>query len=305
MQSAVSDDQKAILLPLLAYAAGDAFGVAYEYLPVRIAVDIGSIGARGDWPVGSVSDDTLLSLITIHAIQPGDPKNSAEIFHSDVLAALPTLRGLGPTTRAALGLAPASDEGLVVVGNTVPGNTNGGMMRTALLGLGYPEDRDQERRAMVVAMTQVTHKSPAAVACAVACSALFSRALSPDPELVEETLGREFQQLDLMSSDLSRWPESLTSWVPPARGIALDPLETLAAVVWVAARARTTLDALRLACELGGDTDTVSALAAALVTARHKGDDVLRISWIDEVKWDEVPDLLAAAMQLAALRRLP
>lgn len=302
MKSAVSNQQRSILLSLLAFAAGDAFGVAYEYLPERVPVDMRSMGSRGDWPPGSVSDDTLLSLLTIHAVQSGDSQESARIFRREVLEAAPHLRGLGPTTRAALGLPAAPDEGLVVVGETVIGNTNGGMMRTALLGLGYEADRDQERREMVVAMTRVTHKAPAAVACAVAGSALYSRALSPESESIDETLRREFQELDLLSSDLALWPESLKIWEPPKAGIPLDPLETLAAVVWVVARSSTALEAFQLSCEIGGDTDTVSALAGGLIAAGGNGADLLSIPWIDDVKWDEVPDLLTASSQLAELR---
>jgi len=76
----------------------------------------------------------------------------------------------------------------------------------------------------------------------------------------------------------------------------------LAAVVWVVARSSTALEAFQLSCEIGGDTDTVSALAGGLIAAGGNGADLLSIPWIDDVKWDEVPDLLTASSQLAELR---
>jgi len=134
LNSARTEDQRRILLSLLAFAAGDAFGVAYEYLPVRIPVDAQHLATRGDWPVGGVSDDTHLSLITIFAAIDGEPLASGERFLRDLRREIPRLRGLGPTTKAALGLAPDSGEDFAVVGTTVIGNTNGGMMRTSVLG---------------------------------------------------------------------------------------------------------------------------------------------------------------------------
>lgn len=93
LDSATTSQQGVILSTLLSYAAGDAFAVAYEYLPERIPVDIGAIGTRANWPAGGVSDDTLLSLLTIHAVRVGDPAESADTFLRDVLAAVPGLRG--------------------------------------------------------------------------------------------------------------------------------------------------------------------------------------------------------------------
>ena len=175
--SATTEAQCRILGCLMAYAAGDAFGGAYEFLAEPIPVDVGRIGSRADWPLGGgVSDDTDLSLITIFAARPGDPEGSAGQFIHDLRAELPRLRGLGPSTRAALGLEPGSADGFAIVGPTVIGNTNGGVMRTALLGLGFSSGDDARRRALVSAMASVTHPAKPATQCAVLASALHARA---------------------------------------------------------------------------------------------------------------------------------
>ena len=300
--SAGTADERRVLLTLMAFAAGDAYGVTYEYLSERVPIDLTRIGGRAGWPPGGVSDDTSLSLLTIDAVRAGRPGESAEAFLRATRAALPRLRGLGPTTRAALGLPPASDEGLVVVGSTVVGNTNGAMMRTALLGLGYSARQDLERRAMVEELARATHPAPMAVACAVLCSALYSRALELAPEPLIDTLRAEMVHVNDVRTALEHRIDTFDRWSPPAAGVPLDPLETLSAVVWVAGRATDPLAAFGIACEIGGDTDTVAALAGGLVCARDHTASPLDISWIDDVQWSEIPDIATAARRLVELR---
>ena len=52
-------------VPLLAYAAGDAFGVYYEFLEQTSQEIPQVLMAKQGWPFGGVSDDTLLSILTI------------------------------------------------------------------------------------------------------------------------------------------------------------------------------------------------------------------------------------------------
>jgi ADP-ribosylglycohydrolase len=62
-------------------------------------------------------------------------------------------------------------------------------------------------------------------------------------------------------------------------------------------------EAYRLACELGGDTDTVAALAGSLVLARGAAEASLTsIPWLDDVLWSEIPDIVRVA-ELVAERR--
>ncbi|MBC7761342.1 MAG: ADP-ribosylglycohydrolase family protein [Candidatus Saccharibacteria bacterium] len=290
--------EKELLISLMAFAAGDAFGVAYEFLPEKTPVDISLIGVRKGWPRGGVSDDTLLSIITISAVTRGAPERSAAAFLAGLRQAMPELRGLGPTTRAALGMDIPADQAALV------GRTNGAMMRTSLLGLGYPPAQASERRAMVMALARATHSDPAAIACAVLCSALYSEAgEGTRRDSAGEALRREMIHLSWRPQAVDDLLGSLESWSVPEQGISLDPLDTLAAVVWVIDRAQDLADGFRLACELGGDTDTVAALAGGIIGAdRRDPAALLSIPWIDDVLWDEVPRLVDAAGVLADLR---
>jgi len=238
-------------VPLLAYAAGDAFGVYYEFLQ-KTPNEIPQILLPKDgWPFGGVSDDTLLSILTIKSLSKKTPTEAATFFLEQLRLAIPRLRGLGPTTRTALGFEVKDGERGVI------GETNGAIMRTALCGLYLRENRDEWIKALV----EVTHKSPKAVECAQIAAGLFA--------------GEDFP--------------NYSDWSPPTTGISLDPLETLQAVVWVVKRANNCADAYSLACSLGGDTDTVAALAGALFAARWpEKSDFYSISWLDDVKWDEI-----------------
>ena len=63
------------------------------------------------------------------------------------------------------------------------------------------------------------------------------------------------------------------------------------------------MDAYRIACELGGDTDTVGALAAGLFSARNPDNsNLFKISWLDEVLWSEITEIGTAIDKLIRLR---
>lgn len=251
--------------PLLAYAAGDAFGVFYEFLENQVQNVPQELRSKDGWPFGGVSDDTLLSVLTIKALKKHSPAEAAEEFLTELRIAVPRLRGLGPTTRTALGLDVKPEERGVI------GETNGAIMRTALCGLYLNENRDEWIKALV----EVTHKSPKAVQCAQIAASLFA--------------GEEFPDY--------------SGWTPPVNGISLDPLETLQAVVWVVTRVDNCAEAFALACSLGGDTDTVAALSGALFTARWpERADFYSIPWLKDVAWDEVgEDLLVCADMLVKI----
>jgi len=240
-----------VAVPLLAYAAGDAFGVYYEFLDETPKEIPQVLLSKDGWPFGGVSDDTLLSILTIKSLSQRTPADAAALFLGELRAAIPRLRGLGPTTRTALGLEVKVGERGVI------GETNGAIMRTALCGLYIKNNRNEWIKALV----EVTHNSPKAIEYAQIAAGLFAGEDFPD----------------------------YSDWTPPIGGISLDPLETLQAVVWVVKRANNCAEAFALACSLGGDTDTVAALAGALFAARWpERSDVYSIPWLNDVQWSEI-----------------
>jgi len=73
-----------IAIPLLAYAAGDAFGVFYEFLDVPEKNIPQELKGKDGWPFGGVSDDTLLSVLTINSLKKSSPAEAAEEFLSQL-----------------------------------------------------------------------------------------------------------------------------------------------------------------------------------------------------------------------------
>lgn len=273
-----------ISLAVLAYAAGDAFGVQFEFGPKLTDQDekaLHQLLPKDGWPFGAVSDDTLLSILTIQSLTSPDPESGKNDFLKRLRDELPVLRGLGPTTRSALGL-PVKEVELPQVGFS-----NGGMMRTALAGLAFGTSESPTRRRWIQALTSATHSRPRAVECAQILAAGFAAALdSDDSRAVLKAMVLEVGNNEEISNEtkvaLSHWE----SWIPPEIGVSNDSLETLMAVMFVMARATKTQEAYSLACKLGGDTDTVAALSGSLFAATHTDiDSFFSIEWINDVDW--------------------
>ena len=282
-----SSKYAAIIAPaVLAYAAGDAFGVQFEFQGRSHTPINHRLEKKDGWPLGGVSDDTLLSLITINSLELSDPKAAAVKFLTDLRAAVPHLRGLGPTTRTALGLEVKSDERGAI------GNTNGAMMRTALTGLGFSPLQTDQRRAWVRESALATHSHPDAVTCAIVLSCLFSAATSPgllNLTGIIEYAQKEAYEVPEASAVIKSALNAADSWIPPEEGISLDPLETLLAVLWSTRGAHTCKDVFSRACWLGGDTDTVAALSGGLFCAiKSDNHQFFDIDWLPMVQWSEI-----------------
>ena len=258
---------------LIAYAAGDAFGVFHEFNPESPRPVPNTLLPKDGWPYGGISDDTLLTLLTIKSLQESSPARAAARFIEELHLAAPTLRGLGPTTRHALGLDVKESEQYLI------GKSNGGMMRSALLGLAFTPENSAERDTWVSALVQCTHSDQEALATALEMAAIFTMVGSrPDKEVI---------------------PQPDRHWQPNPDGTSLDPRDTFNAVLSVVHQARSTAEAYMLACGLGGDTDTVAALSGALTTLVLRENSGLRqIPWLSDVGWDEIPTLDQAATTL-------
>lgn len=264
-----------------AYAAGDAFGVAHEFLDVPITPVENTLLEKQGWPYGGVSDDTMLTLLTVLTLSEDSPEQASKKFLSELRAALPYLRGLGPTTKAALGIEVNAHETHLV------GVTNGAMMRCALLGMAFSAGENLERDEWIRALARATHTFDNAVICAQLAAALFSDAIeNGDKNSIESIVGT-----------------TIPKWVKKEKGVSLDPIETLSAVIYVISNSRSAAQAYVRACELGGDTDTVAALSGALITARKgAAAEFESIEWLADIAWEEIPTISEAVEMLCARR---
>jgi ADP-ribosylglycohydrolase len=247
----LSDSEKRFTAALIAYAAGDAFGAFYEFS--EIVSDIpNELREKEDWPFGGTSDDTSLTILTLLTLTADSPEGAAQSFIHLLRANRDILRGLGPTTRSALGMQVQEREV-----NSI-GFTNGAMMRTALLGLILNDE--SERNSWVRALASTTHRLYA-VETSVSLASAFA-------------LGSL---------------EGTSSWDGNNRGVSNDALDTLKAIGHVVQHSDSPFDAMRVSCSMGGDTDTVSALSAGLISLRTGGlEKVFQIPWLEKVDWNGI-----------------
>jgi sugar/nucleoside kinase (ribokinase family)/ADP-ribosylglycohydrolase len=268
-----ANTQLRIATAFFAYAAGDAFGVQYEFKDgYRVESSLSEIV---DWPLGGVSDDTLLTLLSIKALDSLTPAVARTRFIELLKENLPVLRGLGPTTRAAVGLPVKESEQHFI------GNSNGAMMRTALMGMAFSADDDLNRRQWISEIARATHSHERAVATSLIASKLFSQALL-DPTIdIEKVAEGEAQAIGYADFFSTHFDEKAQ--------VSLDPLHTLKTVIAIAGSSSTVEQAYIRACEQGGDTDTVSALAGALVSLRFPSSHhFFSIPWVNQVQWSEI-----------------
>ena len=282
-------------------------------------------------PAGSVTDDTEQALLVASLLVRGRGSSSGrvaldagEFAHAllaweDSMIQRGSLDLLGPSTKAALERVRAGEDPLTV-GRT--GTTNGAAMRVTPIGIAMPTADPEAFADAVWSSCQVTHatrqgfQSAALVAAAVSMGidaarstapnlrALLWQALSyvdslpergawtPDPDVVAAT--RRAMQLvaNPASSSLECLVEQVGTSVASAQAIpmafallARDPSP------------RALLDA----ANLGGDTDTIGAIAGAILGA-SLGFEVFVGRGLAQVELVSRLDLPSIALELLELR---
>ncbi|MGW0522679.1 ADP-ribosylglycohydrolase family protein [Crossiella sp. NPDC003009] len=306
---------------LAGLALGDALGMPTQSMsPAAIAGCYGRITGLVDavaaqpiapgMPAGSVTDDTEQALLLARLLIEGQGQVEPREFGEALLAweAVMIRRGsadlLGPSTKLALERL-ARGEPPTETGRD--GTTNGAAMRVAPVGIAVPPD-DLDRLADAVAETaMVTHGTSTGLAAAVAVAATVSAGVAGSSLSEALDLGEQGAQ---RGARRGRWVAGgeiaarirwARGWV---RGIAREDLaaaigtvigtsvaaqeSVVAAFALAEALGERPLEALLLAANLGGDTDTVAAICGALLGACH-GSEALPA------------DLLARVLRVNAL----
>lgn len=281
-------------------------------------------------PAGSVTDDTEQALLIASLLVRGRGSSSGrvaldagEFAHAllaweDSMIQRGSLDLLGPSTKAALERVRAGEDPLTVGG---AGTTNGAAMRVTPIGIAMPTADPEAFADSVWSSCQVTHatrqgfQSAALVAAAVSMGidversttpnlrALLWKAVTyvdslpergawtPDPDVVAAT--RRAMQLaaNPASSSLECLVEQVGTSVASAQAIpmafallARDPSP------------RALLDA----ANLGGDTDTIGAIAGAILGAAL-GVELLptdSLSRIEEVSHLALPTVARELLEL-------
>jgi ADP-ribosylglycohydrolase len=161
------------------------------------------------------------------------------------------------------------------------------------------------RREWTVELTRMTHTGREAIAAACVMSACAAWAIEgAQPQLLAEIAGLEAAVIG-PETNVARAVTAVRdgSWAPPADGITLNPADTVAAVLFACRPGDGLAAALRRAVSLGGDTDTVAALAGGLLGCQLSPAQVReQLPWLDRVILPERDHVVALATSLARKR---
>ena len=279
---------------LLGQACGDALGVPYEMAAPPVGEAVMSGGGLGPYEPGEWSDDTQMTLCVARVAAEGLDLESDEALDRVAEGFEQWLVGgatdVGTQTRNILTragkLQGRAHERLRTASRALHARTgltagNGALMRTSIVGIATPEDREATARA-ARAVAELTHTDPLAGDSSV----LWSEAIR-----VAVTEGRLdlLGGLDLVSSEHR---EAWRTWIKEATGAPAAQFDnngftvTALQAAWAAITSTDLGDGsalhvqrgLQAAVRAGWDTDTVAAIAGALLGARY-GSSAVPSQW--------------------------
>ena len=320
---------------LAGLALGDALGMPTQAMsPQQIQTVYGHVTGLVDgdksqpyapgMAAGSVTDDTEQALLIASLLLKGHGSglnlDAGEFSHAllaweDSMIERGSLDLLGPSTKAALERVRAGEDPLRVGGE---GTTNGAAMRVTPIGIAASTSDRQLFADAVWSSCQVTHatrqgfQSAALVAAAVSLgidagaadvtdllwkAVDFVRSLpergawSPEPDVVAATH---------RALKLAAQPASSLEWLAGQIGTAVAAAQAIPMAFALLARDPSPR-ALLQAANLGGDTDTISAIAGAILGA-SLGVEVFDAYGLAQVEQVSQLDLPSVATDLLALR---
>ena len=320
---------------LAGLALGDALGMPTQAMsPQQIQMVYGQVTGLVDgdksqpyapgMAAGSVTDDTEQALLIASLLLKGHGSglnldasefSQALLAWEDSMIERGSLDLLGPSTKAALERVRAGENPLRVGGE---GTTNGAAMRVTPIGIAASTSDRQLFADAVWSSCQVTHatrqgfQSAALVAAAVSLgidagaadvtdllwkAVAFVRSLpergawSPEPDVVAATH---------RALKLAAQPASSLEWLAGQIGTAVASAQAIPMAFALLARDPSPR-ALLQAANLGGDTDTIGAIAGAILGA-SLGVEVFDAYGLAQVEQVSQLDLPSVATDLLALR---
>ncbi|HEX6361086.1 ADP-ribosylglycohydrolase family protein [Actinophytocola sp.] len=264
---------------LVGAAAGDALGVPYEAHsrplpgPGEPAEMLG--GGLGDYEPGQWSDDTEMACVIAQVAATGADlrdETALDEIAAGFLRWYAEASDIGIQTRRVLsGLVGSPKEGLAERMRTLAaelhartGKTagNGSLMRTAPVALAHLGDTDAIAEA-ARAVSALTHHDPqAGDACVLWCLAIDHAVRTGELD-VRIGLDHVDPQWATLIEEAERAPD-------PARFVPNGWVVTALQGAWAAVtHAASVEEGLQAAVKGGGDTDTVAAIAGALLGARY------------------------------------
>jgi len=268
-------------------AAGDALGAGYEFQAAPQPLDVMMLpGVLTREPAGHWTDDTAMAIAILEvAARNGTlttPEASVAVgdrflewFRSDP-------NDVGGLTKAVLSQAATGADlprvAAIEMSRSSKSAGNGSLMRTGPVALAHLGD-DAQLNAAARAMSVLTHAHPDAVEACVLWTAAVDRAIAGSLEgpraglhLVDEGR-REFWSARITEAEI-RSPREFNP-----NGYVVTALQAAWSAIFATERASDHFEAgLRQAVAIGYDTDTVAAIAGALLGAYY-GQSAIPPEW--------------------------
>lgn len=325
--------EEKILGALYGMALGDAMGMPSElWSRRRVKEHFGSITTFLDGPreneiareyqAGQFTDDTAQALLLIQSLIATDGRPNIHHFVKKLLGWADEIHAferniLGVSSKAAL-LAIREGKSLEEAGGA--GETNGAAMRIAPIGCLIPS-ADLKRLVDAVEETcKATHYTDVAIAGASMIAAAVSAAIDGKSWDKLITIGKAaahegwqrgketyapslIKRLDLALTIVKNGQdeEEILQNLYDVVGAGLHMAESVPTALALAYYARTPLRCSQLCANLGGDTDTIGAMATAICGA-YTGIHGIDRSWIDQINSINQVDFAPLAQQLAVFR---
>ena len=266
---------------IMGLVVGDALGVPFEFKTrdtFRVT-DMVGYGTHGQEP-GTWSDDSSLALATLESIgrckkiDPADiMKNFADWLYDACFTAHNEVFDVGGTTRDAIAKYRKTGKATNCGGKGYNDNGNGSLMR--ILPLAFIPHTKMD----VYNVSALTHAHDISVmACQYYLMVAEKLLDSADKTEAVRSLDYECEGTFIRVPIIDRSPREKIK----SSGYVVDTLE---AALWCLLKTDSYRDCVITAVELGGDTDTVAAVAGGLAGIYYGigGEKGIPEEWIDKI----------------------
>lgn len=311
------DHKQKIIGGLLGVCVGDALGVPVEFSSRQERIDnpVTTMQEYGthNQPAGTWSDDGSLTLCLAEAItkvgfQPQElmqetAKNFCQWYDEDYWTARGNLFDIGGTTADAIANLKAGISPTLAGGKEDYSNGNGSLMRIFPLATGINRIANDDLINLSEQISCLTHAHPRSqIACGIYMMVLMGLfagkdAIAAYQAAIDQAEARYSERpyvLELLH--YRRLFERQIHLLPideiRSTGYVIDSLE---AAIWCLVNSSSYAETVLKAVNLGGDTDTIAAIAGGLAGV-YFGYDSIPSDWLDVLARKD--DILALANQL-------
>lgn len=316
---------------------GDALGVPGELWPrEKVRARYGHIdefldGAADNivacyFKAGHYTDDSAQAFVVLNAIERAGTVPSVQVLAADLIEWVKSMNGfeinlLGPSSKASLTAWARGEDAEPVTRLSL---TNGAAMRIAPVGCLVGADEQEKLAETVARVSRVTHSTDVTIAgAAMVAQAVASgvagrsweetladvkrifpiAAAKGEPTWAASIAARleVFERLVLERRD-EHDDESVSRFIYDVIGTGTMTSESVTAALALAFWARDPWRAAEIAANMGGDTDTIGCMAAAICGA-HAGIDGIDAETLAFLERTNGLDFRALAARVAAVRK--